>query len=219
MTQPTTHGLGRAPSPSDSRDYPMQNVLRSASTIVRGWRYWTPLAELDQNGHPFCVAYASTHLRSGSPVRVHDLTEGDANNLYWQCKEIDGYPGDGTWVRIAAKVMRDVGYIQTYHWAQSIVDVADWVLRIGPVVVGTVWTEAMFEPDADGFLRPEGDIVGGHAYLIDGYNARLRRFRMLNSWGRSWGRADCPAHAWIAEDDLDSLLFSLDGEAMAATEV
>lgn len=212
----TDQRLGRVPSPADPRDadYPFAKALPPVAPPT--YRYWVPNARLDQRATPNCVGYASAHLISGSPVRVHGMTNAHGDALYRLCKEVDGYPGDGTWVRVAASVMRRDGLIAEYLWAQSMDDLVRWVLTKGPVVVGTAWTDQMFTPDSRGFIHPEGEIVGGHAYLIDGINVRAGKARLLNSWGPGWGRK---GQAWIGLADLESLVFSLNGEAMAATEV
>jgi hypothetical protein len=88
------------------------------------------------------------------------------------------------------------------------------VLEIGPVVVGTVWTEDMFYPDRDGVIRPTGDSIGGHAYLLNGYDTQSGLFRIKNSWGHSWG---IDGHAFLHINDL-ALLLDADGEACLALE-
>lgn len=210
------YGLGRVPQPVDEQDkmFPLSRAM-SAATITRTYKYWPSLARLDQNGFPHCVGYSCTHLRSGSPVRIAGLQNSDADRLYFDCKAVDGYPGDGTWVRVAAQIMREQGFISTYLWAQNMDEVKTWLLTKGPLVVGTVWTDKMFRPGIDGLLDISGEIVGGHAYLIDGINVTSQKARIMNSWGLGWG---LNGRAWLKLADLESLIFDLDGECLAALE-
>jgi hypothetical protein len=34
---------------------------------------------------------------------------------------------------------------------------------------------------------PSGRVIGGHAFLVDGYNRDIQRFECANSWGENWG--------------------------------
>ena len=34
---------------------------------------------------------------------------------------------------------------------------------------------------------PREHVIGGHAVMAVGYDDRLDRFRMRNSWGKDWG--------------------------------
>jgi len=36
---------------------------------------------------------------------------------------------------------------------------------------------------------PEGEVLGGHALVLVGYNDSTSRFTFRNSWGASWGDA------------------------------
>ncbi len=63
-----------------------------------------------------------------------------------------------------------------------------------PVVFGfTVYSE--FESPqvaASGIVpmpNPTGQVVGGHAVVLVGYNDAVDRFRVRNSWGTTWGQA------------------------------
>ena len=53
---------------------------------------------------------------------------------------------------------------------------------IGPVVDVSFEGEGMYVPDAQGFLRPTGRLVGGHC-LFDRGVSKWMNDRPYNSWG------------------------------------
>lgn len=213
------YGLGRIHLP-DARDhaYLIADVLPRARSL-RPWRYWWDNGWWgDQGETPQCVAYAWEHWLDDGPVLHPKRPVFDPALIYQLAQENDETPGvnyEGTSVRGGAKALAFLGKIGEYRWAWNVETVANAVLQLGPVVVGTNFYQAMFEPDSRGFIRPGGALVGGHAYVLSGVNVWLKRFRMKNSWGRGWGQA---GHAWITFDDFARLL-SEDGEACLATEV
>lgn len=215
------YGLGRIPSPPDPRDraHPMRAFFSPRAVTLPPYKHWPTGPILNQGDTPHCVGFAWAQWEMTSPVRIPLATSRDGNALghgiYASCKEIDGYAGDGTWVRAGASVMKTAGRLASYVWATGPNDLRDWVLLKGPVVVGTDWHESMFDPDARGWMRPAGAVVGGHAYLVTGYNANARAYRVTNSWGTGWGDN---GKAWILAADLWRLV-SQSGEAVAAPEL
>ena len=212
------HGLGRLAA-VDERDgaYMLQAPRRSARTsrvwYDNGW--WG-----DQGWTSQCVAYAWAHYIEDSP-KTHPKagSQVDPGLLYKAAQLIDEWPGedyDGTSVRAGAKVLQKMGIIGEYLWAWDIRSIALTVLEQGPVIMGTDWYEGMFSPDPrTGVIKPEGEVVGGHAYIINGYNTWTNLFRIKNSWGRGWGKK---GRAWIHADDLGRLL-AADGEACMTQEI
>ncbi len=214
------HGLGRLPAP-DARDeqFPMRRLLAATEITLPAWRYWWASGWTgDQGPHPYCVGYAWTHWLRGGPNTQPGLVP-DPAGVYRRAQQVDEWDGEdyaGTSVRAGAKVLQGDGHVTSYWWAVNAADVATAVLSVGPVVVGTIWTAAMFTPrPEDGWrVRPEGEVVGGHAYLLDGYNTRTSMFRLKNSWGRGYGDR---GFARLHLDDLHALL-AADGEACLAVE-
>jgi hypothetical protein len=84
------------------------------------------------------------------------------------------------------------------------------------VTDGFLSHNSMFDPDADGFIHPSGSLAGGHAILLDGRNRTQKKNRLKNSWGRGWGDS---GFCWLADEDLQYLLFGLNGECALAGEV
>lgn len=222
-----SRGLGRLCAP-DARDknFPMSALVRAA--VVPKTKTWATFVKpLDQGPYPHCVAYAWTQFLLAAPMphSVNALTTGAGGvsgftgALYHDAQQVDEWPGDGydgTSVRAGAKVLVKRQNLATgYVWAHSAAQARDFVCSVGPVVFGTWWYERMFAPTEDGTLLAEGDAVGGHAYLIIGYSVARDAFRVLNSWGSTWGQK---GRAWLRFADAERLIAE-DGEACSAVEI
>lgn len=202
-------GMGLVPSPPDDRDqiYAMERVDPSLMAIplsaLPRYKYWARGPLLNQGNTPHCVGFSFEQWKGSSPLRSSTSNTG-GHDIYAACKAIDGYPGDGTYIRAGAKVMQNQGRVETYVWAFNIDTMIHWLLQRGPVVVGTIWTEDMFDPSGwRQVLKPTGAEAGGHAYIIRGYNQDTRYFRIVNSWGPYWGDN---GQASIHFDDFMTLL-------------
>lgn len=216
MTSKNDVTFGRLHVP-DARDanYPM--ALGLAFPPAPTWRFWRPfLPSPDQGQTPECTAFAWMDWERCAPGRVLAGID-DPAAFYKAEQKVDGIPGphDGSTVRAGAAVMQREGRIGSYLWAQHAVDLRNWVLSKGSVVVGSDWTNDMFTPDRFGVVHPTGGVAGGHAYLVVGFSS-TGHYRIQNSWGPSW--AD-HGQCWIAAPDLEDLVFNNGGEAAAAVEV
>jgi hypothetical protein len=224
MTAKTqSHALGRLPAldPRD-RGFLMSSPLRRETG--RSFRYYMTDPAMDQDTKPWCVEYAWQQFLRSAPVKNPKWkTPGD---LYRECQLVDEWPGEnyeGTSVRAGAKILQAEGYLRTYTWAFNAFAAACHVLNVGPVVFGTNWYEGMDKPDPkSGFIRAAGPLRGGHAYLIKGVNflklcpdGSHGAFRVINSWGRSFGDKGM---AWLSFIDADRLIKEW-GEACTAVEV
>lgn len=202
-----------------SREYPVRQVLAASQPRSFTWRCksW-----LDQGQEGACVGFALAHELAAWPAEVPDLTNDFARTrIYWEAQKIDpweggAYPGaspqyEGTSVLAGVKIAHKLGYFKEYRWCFGIQDVLLALGYNGPVVLGIPWYYDMYEPNADGFIRPTGSIVGGHAILARAVNIKDRTVTLRNSWGRDWGR---DGDALITWDDLSSLLQQR-GEAVA----
>ena len=113
-----------------------------------------------------------------------------------------------------AKILKELGIISEYRWANRINDVVNTVLTLGPMVVGTKWFTGMNRPNSKGIVRPTGGQIGGHAYLINGVDKTNKYLRIKNSWGKRWGKS---GYAFISFRDFEKLLHD-GGEACIAFE-
>ena len=215
-----TYSLGRVHSP-DPRDaaFPVSDLLKTLPVPKRAATsvyWWDDGAWLDQGQTPQCVAYAWSHWTADGPV-INRLLEAPSA-LYHDAQVADEWPGenyDGTSVRGAAKVLKTKGLITSYFWATKLSDIVTTIMLKGPMVMGTNWSNSMFTPDSRGVVHyNRAQIVGGHAWVVNGYNKNTRLFRCKNSWGRSWGQQ---GHFYVSDVDMAKLLAD-QGEGCIAVE-
>lgn len=209
--------FGRKPSPLDIRDYNLASFLppRLPDTGVTSSDWSYDLESLDQGTHPHCIGFSIANFGINEPVITY-YTNDDGHRFYYEAKEFDGEPGEenGSTIRSAAKVMRKYGQINGYAFTTDMDSIKWWVLNKGPLVIGTLWTCSMLEPDENFIIKPDSNIVGGHAYIINSYNEN-GYFGIQNSWGKDWG---CNGKAYIHENDFRRI-FIRGGEAIAAIEL
>jgi hypothetical protein len=129
---------------------------------------------------------------------------------------------EGTSVLAGAKVTTDLGFYSGYTWGLTAVEIAQGIGYVGPAVLGLNWYEGMFEPDADGWIRPTGRQMGGHCIAATGVTIKWKNwmagflFRnwdnvdfdrsyvtLHNSWGPTWGDN---GQARISLTDLQTLM-------------
>lgn len=211
--------LGRLVQYDDrSLDFPLASHVRGLDFPTRG-RGWSVRHWLNQYSEGACVSFAWHHEALAVPARAlyhSTLADRDINPIassrYREMQKIDQWPGEdyeGTSVIAGAKLMQGYGYFDSYRWCFTLRDIIMAVAYEGPVVMGTNWYEGMYDPDEEGFLRPqEGEMVGGHSWIIPSFSVKNRTVNIWNSWGESWGNR---ARAKITWDDLEFLLLN-DGE-------
>ena len=196
---------------SDPRNdaFPVEPLLRhdGARRPLRSYT-WRARTVLDQRGQGACVGFAWAHELIARPHEVTAIDDSFAvQTLYFEAQRRDRWPGGqypgasplmaGTSVLAGAKVVKDLGYIEQYRWAQSLEDLASAIGFLGPAVLGTRMFAGMREPDAAGFIHAAGSRLGGHALLVVGVRIRpigggepdlnASSFLVQNSWGPDWG--------------------------------
>lgn len=201
--------FGRFPA-HDRRDAKHRLAVPKTS---RRYRYWNAPLWFNQGSRPICVGAAWARWLHIPPHQQWLEPEG----VYGLAQLLDEWEGEdyeGTSVRAGAKVLHKLGAIQSYKWARSVEAVIAHVLETGPMVVGTDWTEWMEEPDKQGRIVADGEVLGGHAYVLSGVNRDREEFRIDNSWGQSWGNG---GRATISFSDFAKLL-KREGEACIGVE-
>lgn len=157
--------------------YPISALFEAADPplVTNEW----PIGpRLDQGREGACVGFGWTAELMSEPVRVTGAGQNTARPLYYELQRRDEFPGGeypgasprqgGTSVEIGAKLLTEVGHYREYRWARTEEDIARAVGHVGPVVIGVNWYTGMRDPGTDGFIRPTGQIVGGHCVLIYG---------------------------------------------------
>lgn len=186
---------------------------------------------LDQGNTGHCVGFSGAGFLADPEPRMEGVTDELGHELYYGCKDVDADGSvnreSGSYVRTLAKVLRARGRIDLYAWARTGDEITRWLLTRGPVVVGTDWYSRMMDPDEHGIVHPQGNIVGGHAYLLVGVVdadwqpttsivAGHTFYVLQNSWGRGWGRDGL---ALVDVGDFNRTLLARDGEAMVTVEL
>lgn len=224
------YGLGRRPQfDHRSLGFPLRAALPDA--VVRRTRYWAYFGQvLDQGSTGTCVAHAWHARLQAAPVvrkaatlpRPFDLYRKIVLNDDWPENDAEATAPDvqlqsGTSTLAAAKTCQQLGYISEYRWALSIDDVIDALCAHGPLCTGVAWYDSFFDPDREGSLTiaPGASVVGGHEFVLIGWDNARGRIRMLNSWSRTWGQS---GRAWLAAETFERLLRE-DGDACTPTEV
>lgn len=216
--------FGRIESPPDDRDFvlgaffsPLMQVRKRLFPF--GYKVWDVDRILDQGETQHCIGFAFAGFGNTEPI-FSNFSNHEADALYYVAREYDGLPIDeyGTTLRSGAKAFRKAGRIDAYAFTRSVNEIAEWIFEKSPVVVGTHWYSAMMETDAEGFVSPEGYLMGGHAWTIIGCDFRglfNRHFIGLNSWGEKYG---ANGRFKIRAGDLARLLRH-NGEAVTAVEL
>jgi hypothetical protein len=221
----TDNRLGRVPDWDErNHEYLVREVLPAGADVAtRTWRL-AALNKLDQTPRNrteppgTCVGHGWAHRRNSAP-HTDTLTHDDALAIFNRAQTLDSWPGawpeyDGTSVLAGAKAMRELKMIGAFRWALTLTDILLAVSYEGPVVMGTWWTEDMFNPNSSGYVKPTGADAGGHCWIVRGVNTRNRYVTCTNSWGLDWGVNGDFRLTW---EDLSALL-DRDGEACVPTE-
>ena len=81
---------------------------------------------------------------------------------------------------------------------QSVAEMKAQLARGFPVIAGMNFYQSLVDWTGGGVYKREiaeaGHNVGGHALLVVGFADQLKAFKVLNSWGKSWGDG---GYAWI----------------------
>ena len=208
--------LGRYPSPFDPRDFNLaafKPKLTITTVTEREWAFNS--LPLNQEATNHCVGFSGADFGINDPIQ-DNYTDADGHRFYYMCKVFDGDPtGEmGSNIRSIAKTLRQEGRIDAYAFASDMATIKYWLLNRGPLIVGTIWTDAMFNPDANGVIEVGGTVVGGHAYVLNKWT-KDNFIRIQNSWGLNWG---INGQGYISAANFEKI-FRYGGEAVTAVEL
>lgn len=214
-----------------SREFAYEELPESAIMSVE-WTRRTPV--LDQGQLGSCTGNAGTGLLGTDSAGRQGLTsvtisveaarashgafgpgvyapdEDFAVRLYSLATRLDSVAGHypptdtGSSGLGVAKALRVLGLASSYGHAFSMSALTS-ALQRGPVMIGIVWLNSMFDPNGDGQLvvDPGSGVAGGHEIELNRYDATSGDFWITNSWGEGWGVNGC---AYLTTPDLRRLL-------------
>ncbi|EUA18500.1 hypothetical protein [Mycobacterium xenopi] len=174
-----------------SRNFPAPTAPKQVSVL---WGHHGPILDQGQigscTGNALADCINTDYFAACRPNGY--LTENDALELYKLATRLDNVPGTyppddtGSSGLAVCKAGKQLGYLSSYRHAFGF-DHFCAALQIQPVIVGTDWTADMFDPDSKGFVKPTGQVEGGHEYLALGIDYTAEVLTFLNSWSDGWG--------------------------------
>ena len=182
--------------------------FKPSSKLHRQYHYF------DQGNNPSCTGYGTaTYLAT-----AHEYTKSSIAGSEWYRRNVEFdrsqgryYDGGATCVA-AFEVARQAGAISGYQWMYSIKEMQQAIL-LRPIVMGTNWYYEMWDRDPEKIVRfranQPGQNVGGHFYVLNGYDAQRDLWRNPETWG--------DGDYWIPGEVMYRLLRE-DGECAIAVE-
>jgi hypothetical protein len=197
-----------------SRGFALEAPVDQSSWVTKLLRVYDPVPNPDQVIRD-CTGCAKAMMLNAAGNRRKGVVLGlrVADQIYSMATTLDPFQGEwpptdtGSNGLSASKAAQQLGLAGAYSWIFNGADGVTQAVMQGHVVnVGTRWDQAMFHPDARGFIAPGGTVAGGHEYTIRGYSVELDALR-----GRCWWGPDF-RDFWIKRADLAELLAD-DGDA------
>lgn len=208
--------LGRHIEHDDrSRAFSVSPPAKAAKLKTVLWPHTAPVLNQGQVGS--CTGNAMAQLINTDAWKIPRakikgkgqwMSEQDAVRLYSQATALDDVEGTypptdtGSSGLAVSKAAKNAGYCSSYRHAFGL-NAMLAALQLHPVIVGTTWTNQMFNPNRQGFVKPAGAPVGGHEYLCLGCDVDKEFLTFLNSWGSGWGYT---GRFYISFDDFNTLL-------------
>ncbi len=159
----------------------------------------------DQGAVPACVGFACWQLLASEPVVDEDAESISGFQLYGEARKIDEFDdaSEGTSVRAGLNVLKNMGFISSYHWTPDQEEAVHYLLTTGPLILGVGWRTDMFSPNAQGLITVSGRMEGGHAIFCPSADWQNKVVTLQNSWGTGWGRG---GSCHLSFEGLDYLL-------------
>ncbi len=207
-------------SPRDNRDWMLSQKMRHGLEIpdFRDWGF--PQSSLNQGDTPHCGGFsvADKRVSPGSLLTGIPQTDAEGHKYYYGICEIGGYPNseNGVYTRDAARYGVQEGFWPGYAFADSVAIAEEFLLTQDTLLFGSVWTEGMFQTDAEGFVHVQlGAVAGGHLWEVLGRDRIRKLWIGQNSWD-GWG-INGIGRFYLSDSDFQ-FLFQSAGEIIAATE-
>lgn len=167
---------------------------------------------LDQGSLGSCTGNAVAHSLSTDPFGL-SLTEPDAVAIYSRATTLDPFAGvypptdTGSNGASAWLASVDLGYYRGGIESADSLEALQQSLQRVPCTLGTDWYDAFFDPSECGEMSISGRVAGGHEIAIVGWDSKLKRVWIRNSWG-DWGvsRGEETGYAYFSAGTLQKLL-------------
>jgi hypothetical protein len=213
-----TYQLGRNQNTYDPKDLLLRELIFRVPTDIVDMIWGFPGQSTDQGTTPHCVGFTGANYRINLPTYTPQ-TNADGDKYYYKAVEYDGNPNseNGSTSRSLAKTLVFYGAIKAYAFIYDQKTFDYWLRTQGPIPCGTNWYNGMFTPDENNIIHCNGDVAGGHEYLIKGIKGDDINgfYRIRNSWGDGYGDH---GEVWIPKKEFwDN--FKNGGDAFTAIEL
>lgn len=133
-----------------------------------------------------------THLRTTfSMINKYGFCREDKYRYGYDVKQFARTPPIDTWPHsIDQRTKNEVKYWRIWEVGAERIKAIKHAVSMEYAVVFGVTVDDKFTsrpPPSTPILPPTGNIAGGHAMLVEGYDEAKRSFTILNSWGQGWG--------------------------------
>lgn len=143
----------------------------------------------NQGQKPTCVAHACVGIVEQARLRFRRIAEQlDPDPVYARAKEIDGLPGrDGTTLEAGMQAVVDLGWLappRDLQYCGTWEEMKSALLANRFVLAAVEADEALYVTGRDGWWKPDGKTVGGHAMHLIGCDDDVAHHAdFANSWG------------------------------------
>ena len=199
MTDINNYTLGCVKDIVDTNDLMMASyIIPKKLPKAINW-FDTTIPVLNQGQEPSCVGYSSVGLkREQEKIEVNKVINFSGQDLYEECKKIDGIPDkQGTYIRIAMKILQNTGVkdvagntykIGAYTKVNNLEELKYAIVANGFAVIGVEVFDNFYKPK-DGLIDFETGLKpkGGHAILVGAFDDDNERVAFKNEWGPEWG--------------------------------